>query len=158
LHRVISRLAELEVFLKDARELCVAGATKEASTLLERQLGRPEIYWRALDMSDQVAVIIDVLLQAMANAERFGAQEGVDAMDTNESGVLKLLEKGKTPIGHWLVRMQKAASCSSLSKLSVQTQWNADLRRVGTLKCSKLHIETYLRRHIHLRRHMLRAL
>lgn len=123
----VQRLATLEAVCARYRELRGLGSRDEAEAMLRQQVGYPERYWQKFQLSMTSMVVIDPMMQILAQVELAditAPKAGVNA----PSPVLALLGEGRTPLGHWLVRQQKAAGCASLKQLSDRT--NTDLDRL----------------------------
>lgn len=124
---LIQRLATLEAVCARYRELIGLGSPDEAEAMLRQQVGYPERYWQKFRLSMKGMVVIDPMMQILAQVELAditAPEAGVKA----SSPVLALLDEGRTPLGHWLIRQQKAAGCASLKQLSDRT--NTDLDRL----------------------------
>jgi hypothetical protein len=114
---IAQKLAKLDRLAFSARQL----SETDIVALLEPHIGRPHESWREynVNLSLAVAVLVDVSLQTLAWMEWAGvAEHPVDRSKMPDSRVLLLLAPGKRPLGHWLLRIQRAAHCSSLAEFS----------------------------------------
>lgn len=125
LYDLVQRLAALEALCARFRELTDSGSPDEAEAMLRKLVGYPEHYWQKFRIAMTSMVVIDPMLQILVQGDPAYMREheaGVNA----PSPVLALLDGGRRPLGHWLVRQQVAAGCTSLKQLSDQVYIDLD--------------------------------
>jgi hypothetical protein len=117
IYQLTQRLAILDRIAFSARQLPEAAAV----ALLEPYIGPPRESWLKYNpnLSLPVALLVDTSLQTLASVESAAVSaHPLDKSKTPASRILALLAPGKKPLGHWLLRMQKAASCANLEEFS----------------------------------------
>lgn len=121
LYQLVARLAKIDRVAWSARQLHNQQKKAEAEALISQQIGHPLERWRALNpgLFPSAAVLVDIALQTLVWLEgRYPPQDAPPMPEKPESVLLPLLATGRKPLGHWLVRIQSAAGCTNLQKLS----------------------------------------
>lgn len=118
LRDLIERLNDLETTCTRIQELNAQGAMDQAERLLRRMVGYPEHYWQQYKLDVGSIFVIDPMLQALAYVDRKHVGRSGDERGCIASPVLALMKDGRTPIGHWLVRLHESAGLRSLKQLS----------------------------------------
>lgn len=116
-YQLAQKLARLDRLAWSARQL----PETDVVALLEPHIGRPHESWRKYNtnLSLAVAFLVDTSLQTLVWMEWARvAEHPFDRSKTPESRLLPLLAPEKRPLGHWLLRMQKAACCANLAEFS----------------------------------------
>lgn len=116
-YQLVRKFAALDRIVASARQ------TPESAiaALLELHIGRPHESWRKYNpnLSLAVALLVDTSLRTLAAMDGAGLSERLPGKSrASVSELLPLLAPGKKPMGHWLLTLQKAASCANLEEFS----------------------------------------
>jgi hypothetical protein len=120
-YQLVAVLARLDRMAWSARQMHEQKQVAQAENLIGSLLGESLVRWKILNprLLLPVMMLVDIGLQILVWLERRQPPEKFEAKRNSPvSELLPLLSSDKKPLGHWLVRVQRAGGLENLEELS----------------------------------------